>query len=148
MMNRKLLQRILIGVLRTALSPHGWAVKEQVEGKTLSENPFKLCVVDFGNTDISLRASDNSPEQYARAGAVSDAVHSFSVALYSARRDEIEEVIPDAVEAIYSAGEGEARRFMITEITGGAADVEQSQARNSVISVSWAETIDRRGKGL
>ena len=27
----------------------------------------------------------------------------FSVALYSARRDEIEEVMPDAVEAIYSA---------------------------------------------
>ena len=70
MMNRKLLQRILIGVLRTALSAHGWAVKEQVEGKTLSENPFKLCVVDFGNTDISLRASDNSPEQYARAGGI------------------------------------------------------------------------------
>ena len=37
---------------------------------------------------------------------------------------------------------------MITEITGGAADVEQSQARNSIISVSWAETIDRRGKSL
>ena len=148
MMNRKSLQGILIGALRTALSAHGWAIKEQVEGKTIAENPYKLCAVDFGDTAITLRTDDNSPEHYPRSGAVSDAVHSFSVALYSSRRDDIEDVIPAVVEAIYSAGEGEARRFMITEITGGVLDVEESQARNSIISVEWAETIDRRGKSL
>ena len=148
MMNRKSLQDVLICALQAALTPHGWAVKEQVEGKTIAENPYKLCVVDFGDTAITLRTTDNSPEHYARSGAVSDAVHSFSVGMYSSRRNDIEDVIPAAVEAIYGAGEGNARRFIITEITGGVVGVEESQARNSIISVEWGETIDRRGKSL